>query len=138
MSVWKFQLVAAAKGVVGPGFVIDPVGEAFAKTVNDALRYPFKFHKVNKLVLKLGQAESSEKDYIETLGVAIKWCPQFDLVNYKALPNSEKIAALEAQTIQVFGWFKRTFPDAQIIDVGLKNLGWTLKMAEEGGDENIA
>jgi len=124
MAVWKFQLVPAQRDLLAVGFRMDAVGQAFEKTVNDALRYPFKFHKINKLVLELGATEPPKKDYIEALGVATKRCPHFNLERYKALPDAERVEALKYQTIQVFEWLQATYSDAQFVDVGLRNLGW--------------
>ena len=124
MAVWKFQLLPSRRDFLGIGFRMDEVGQAFEREVNDALRYPFNFHKVNKLVLELGPIDPPKKDYRELLGVAIKQCPCFDLERYKTMSDSERLQALRSQTIQVFEWLQANFEDAQFVEVGLRNLGW--------------
>ena len=73
---------------------MDADGAGVADEVNDALRYPFKFHKVNKIVVCLGEGPTREPDYIEQLGVGLKQWRDFDLASYKKLDSSAKIAAI--------------------------------------------
>ncbi len=124
MAIWKFQLLPARPDFLGVGWRMDSAGQEFEKSVNDALRYPFRFHKINKLVLQLGLTEPPKQDYVELLGVAIKQCPRFNLEHYCGLSNQERLEVLRLQTTQVFAWLQATFPDAQFIDVGVRNLGW--------------
>jgi hypothetical protein len=65
-SRWKFQIMPYQRDVVARGFRMDAVGEAVEREVNEALPYPFKFHKVNKIVICLGPAPADEKD--------LSWC----------------------------------------------------------------
>jgi hypothetical protein len=103
---------------------MDDVGIAFESQVSDALRYPFRFHKVNKLVLELGATSPAKKDYVELLGVAVKQCPNFDLDRYSFAHNIERQEMLKEQTMQVFRWLMENFPDAQFAEAALDNLGW--------------
>jgi hypothetical protein len=103
---------------------MDEVGTAFERQVNNVLRYPFRFHKVNKLVLELGATTPPKKDYVELLGVALKQCPTFDLDRYAFALDAERQDMLKTQTIQVFSWLVKNFPDAQFAKAALVNLGW--------------
>jgi hypothetical protein len=113
------------RDIVAGGFRMDPVGEAVEREVNGALPYPFKFHKVNKIVVCLGPAPTSEKDYDEVLGVGLKQWPEFNLQQYLSLSETEKISALRLVVAQTFDWLVKTFPDAQFAETAKARLGWS-------------
>jgi len=98
---------------------------SFQNKVNDALKYPFGFHKVNKLVLKLGPSEVASPDYHEyPLGVAIKQVPEFSARAYIRLSGLEKETLLKSITLECFYWLLDNFDDADFVTKGMKNLGW--------------
>jgi hypothetical protein len=92
--------------------------------VNDALRYPFRFHKVNKIVLCLGPGQPNARDYVELLGVGHKQWPDFDLGAYVAMNEQEKVEALRSIVLATFDWLESNFDDAQFVAIGRKNLAW--------------
>ena len=73
-----------------------------AREENAALRYPLRFHKVNKIVLCLGAGAPNSPDYIEQLGVGLKQWPEFDLGAYSSMGAREKIAALRSVVLETF------------------------------------
>lgn len=103
---------------------MDSVCDDVAGEVNDALRYPFNFHKVNKIVVCLGEGPTHEPDYIEQLGVGLKQWRDFDLASYQKLESSAKVAAIREVTLRTFEWLERNFDDAQFVAIGRKNLAW--------------
>jgi hypothetical protein len=96
---------------------MDAIGESVEREVNDALPYPFKFHKVNKIVVCLGPTPEAERDYVELLGVGLKQWPEFNLSQYVSLSDSEKTEALRRVVTQTFAWLLDTFPDAQFVEI---------------------
>ena|SRR5271166_390267 len=124
-SRWKFQIKPNQRDVVARGFRMDAVGEAVEREVNGALSYPFRFHKVNKIVVCLGPDPASEKDYVEVLGVGLKQWPEFNLKHYLSLSETEKTSALRHVVTQTFDWLVNTFPDAQFVEAAKVRLGWT-------------
>jgi len=124
MPQWKFQLFPNEKGRLGIGYRLDPVGQAFENRVNDALRYPFRFHKVNKLVIHLGPKDAPEKDYAELLGVGLKQYPEFSYDDYLAASPQGREEMLTAITKDVFGWLLMRFEDSQFVQEAARNLGW--------------
>jgi hypothetical protein len=103
---------------------MDEVSKSVEDEVNDALKYPFRFHKVNKIVLCLGPGEPNARDYIEQLGVGLKQWPDFDLGAYVKMNRQEKIEVLRSVVLDTFDWLEQTFDDAQFVAVGRKNLPW--------------
>lgn len=103
---------------------MDSVCDAVADEVNDALRYPFKFHKVNKIVLCLGEGPIKEADYVEQLGVGLKQWREFDLDWYRQQDSSGKIDALRIVVRDTFDWLESTFNDAQFVAIARRNLSW--------------
>lgn len=124
MSVWKFQVIANEPNVVGLKRLMDDVANSVAEEVNDALRYPFEFHKVNKIVLCLGKGTTDEKEYKELLGVGHKQWPDFDLHAYAEMAEAEKIEAIRAVVLDTFRWLEDNFVDAQFVSIGRRNLKW--------------
>jgi hypothetical protein len=123
-SRWKFQIKPNQRDVVARGFRMDAVGEAVEREVNEALPYPFKFHKVNKIVICLGPAPADEKDYVELLGIGLKQWPEFNLQHYLSLSEAEKTWALKRAVTQTFEWLVETFPDAQFAETAKRHLIW--------------
>lgn len=103
---------------------MDDACESVAQEVNDALRYPFNFHKVNKIVLCLGKSEIAAPDYIEQLGVGTKQCLDFDLDGYSNLSRQERVFAIRSVVLDTFSWLEGNFADAQFVSVARKNLYW--------------
>lgn len=124
MSAWKFQIIANEEDIAGQRSHMDPTGKELEDEVNDALRYPFKFHKVNKIVLCLGKKEGEEGDYAERLGVGLKQWPNFDLHAYVRMTDEDKIEALRAIVIETFDWLEANFDDAHFVSIARKNLTW--------------
>ncbi len=124
MAQWKFQLCPNEKDRLGLGYRLDPIGQAFENRVNDALRYPFRFHKVNKLVIQLGPEEDVSKDYYEVLGVGLKQYPEFSYDEYLAASSQEREQILTAITKNVFRWLLAEFDDAQFVEKAAHNLSW--------------
>ncbi len=127
MSQWKFQISPNERNVIGVGYRMDNVAWTFEKKVNDALKYPFKFHKINKLVLKLGPSNVASPFYHEgPLGVAIKQVPDFSAEDYVKLSEQDKEQLLEKITIESFCWILENFEDADFIRKGLIKLDWPI------------
>jgi hypothetical protein len=125
MAQWKFQLCPNEKDSLGKGFRIDPIGQGVEDEVNDALRYPFKFHGVNKLVIRLGPAARSCKDYIEHAGVGTKQYPSFSSAEYLNASDGEKRIIMEDITKDVFRWILAEFDDVEFVHKAIANLGWS-------------
>jgi hypothetical protein len=125
MSVWKFQLYPAQPDRISKRFAMDAAAQAFESRVNAALRYPFAFHKVNKLCICLGPSTSPRADYREQLGVADRHYPDFSYSHYLSLSPDDRTQELERITKDVFAWFHANFDDANFVLVGAKNLGWS-------------
>ena len=124
MSQWKFQIISNRPDFIAKGRLMDEVCDTVANEVNSALRYPFKFHKVNKIVICLGRGRISEPDYVEQLGVALKQWPDFDLDGYKEMDSNAKINALQSVVLTTFDWIESNFHDAQFVAIGRQNLTW--------------
>jgi hypothetical protein len=124
MSQWKFQLCPNEKNRLGVGFQLDPTGQAFEDRVNDALKYPFRFHRVNKIVIRLGPSDVREKDYVELLGVGQKQYPDFSCDQYLAASALEREQTLTAIVKDVFRWLLIEFEDSQFVEKAARNLGW--------------
>ena len=124
MAQWKFQIISNKSGAVGKRRLMDAVSKAVENEVNDALRYPFKFHKVNKIVVCLGPGEPNAPDYIEMSGVGLKQWPNFDLDAYARMSEQGKIEALRSVVLTTFLWLERNFEDAHFVSVGRENLSW--------------
>jgi hypothetical protein len=124
MAQWKFQIISNRPGFIGKGRLMDSVCDAVADEVNDALRYPFKFHKVNKIVLCLGEGPIKEADYVEQLGVGLKQWREFDLDWYRQQDSSGKIDALRTVVRDTFDWLESTFNDAKFVAIARRNLSW--------------
>ena len=124
MSVWKFQLYPAQPDQLAKRFAVDAAAKAFEQRVNDALRLPFSFHKVNKLCICLGASKTPREVYREALGVADRHYPDFSCSHYLSLSVEERMLELERVTRDVFAWLHANFEDANFVLVGAKNLGW--------------
>lgn len=124
MAQWKFQLCPNEKDRLGSGYRLDPVGQAFENRVNDALKHPFRFHRVNKIVIRLGPTDARERDYVELLGVGQKQYPEFSYDHYIAASPQEREQMLMAITKGVFSWLLMKFEDSQFVEKAARNLGW--------------
>jgi hypothetical protein len=124
MAQWKFQITSNRPDFIAKGRLMDSVCDGVAGEVNDALRYPFKFHKVNKIVVRLGEGPVQEPDYVEQLGVGLKQWRDFDLDSYQKLDAPAKIAAIRNVVLRTFEWLEQTFDDAQFVAIGRMNLAW--------------
>ena len=124
MAAWKFQLLPHVPNVVSRGYRMDAIGEGLDQEVNDALPYRFQFHKVSKLVLILGPGTMQQQPYQESLGVAQKVVPSFDLVAYAQAPDAEKLSMLRTVIVSELRWFEQTFEDAAFIAKARKKLTW--------------
>ena len=124
MSAWKFQVISNRPDFIAKGRLMDEACEVVASEVNDALRYPFRFHKVNKIVVCLGSGPLNEPDYIEQLGVGLKQWPDFDLERYKELDFDAKVEAIRSVVVSTFDWLEGSFDDAEFVSIGRANLGW--------------
>lgn len=125
MTVWKFQLYPAQPDQIALRFAMDETANALERKVNDALRYPFKFHKVNKLCVCLGPSLAVRPHYKEALGVGDVHYADFSFARYRALLRDERTLELEQITRHVFAWLVANFDDADFVLVAAKNLGWT-------------
>ncbi|GEM_PF-2245508 len=125
MSQWKFQFCPNEKDVIAAGYRMDDVGAAVEREVNDALRYPFGFHGINKVVIRLGLPRSYSQDYIELLGVGIKQYADFSARDYLRLPPAGRRECLLDIVKVTFSWFLDNFDDAFFVEKCVKNLGWT-------------
>ena len=124
MAQWKFQILPNEKDRLSRGYGLDPIGQAFENRVNEALRYPFRFHKVNKLVIHLGPVNVYKEDYQELLGVAFKHYPEFSYEDYLAASPQEREQLLTDMTKDVFRWLLARFEDAQFVEKAALKLGW--------------
>jgi hypothetical protein len=124
MAQWKFQLCPNQKDSLALGYGLDPAGQAFENRVNDALKYPFRFHKVNKLVIRLGPTNPPEKDYVELLGVGLKQYPGFSYDDYLATSTQGREQILTTVTKDVFRWLLKRFEDSQFVERAARNLNW--------------
>ena len=124
MAQWKFQLCPNEKDSLGIGFRVDPVAQAVEDEINDALRYPFKFHGVNKIVVRFGPPATPCKDYVEQLGVGIKQYPNFSTSDYLAASDEEKRAIMEDISRDVFRWLLAEFDDTEFAHKAISNMGW--------------
>lgn len=125
MAVWKFQLYPAQPDKIALRFAMDEPAKAFQRKVNDALRYPFGFHKVNKLCVCLGPSLAVRPHYKEVIGVGDVHFTDFSFAQYVAQSYDERTLELERVTKHVFGWLVANFDDANFVLVAARNLGWT-------------
>jgi len=123
MAVWKFQLLPAQTGILGPRYSIDTIAQTVADEVNDALPYRFRFHKIVKIVVWLG-ARDGEPDYHELDGVAEKQTPGFSVQSYADASDEAKIEMLHNVVREAFAWFEANFDDAQFITDTRAKLQW--------------
>ena len=103
---------------------MDAVCHSVESEVNDALRYPLNFHKVNKIVLCLGKTAPPVRDYIELLGVGQKQVPTFDLTAYEHNSTEGRIEMLRRTVRDELAWFEDSFQDANFVSVARRNLPW--------------
>ena len=125
MAVWKFQIYPAEPDQLGNRYSMDSAAKAFEKRVNDALRYPFGFHKVNKLCICLGPSKNERPLWKEALGVGDRHYPEFVFSRYLSLSPKERADELERITKDVFGWLLASFEDSNFVLIAAKNLGWS-------------
>ena len=125
MAVWTFQVYPARLDKIALRFAMDDSAKAFELKVDDALRYPFGFHKVNKLRVCLGQSLAVRPHYKEALGVGDVRFTDFAFARYVAQSCNERTLELERVTKHVFGWLVANFDDANFVLVAARNLGWT-------------
>ncbi len=128
MAQWKFQLCPNEKDVIGIGYRMDTVGQAVENEINDALRYPFKFHRVNKIVVMLGKSPVNSTDYSEVGGVGTKQYPAFDAHQYMALNDAQRRDCLVAIAQSVFQWLIENFDDADFAVAAADRLNWNLSL----------
>ena len=121
---WSFQLLPNTPSVLGKGCRVDPTTQSIEDEVNEALPYYFKFHKISKLVIRLGQKEG-ERDYHEFDGVAQKYYPDLDVHQYAGLSDEEKVATMRRIILEVFDLLITKFEDAQCFQTAKLNLNWT-------------
>lgn len=126
MAQWKFQLCPHQKDVIGIGFRMDPIGQKVENEVNDALRYPFRFHGVNKIVVKLGKSPVDSPDYVEMAGVGVKQYPDFCAQSYLQKSDEERREELIQISKSVLGWFLHNFDDAEFARKAAERLEWEL------------
>ncbi len=105
---------------------MDPVGQTVESEVNDALRYPFKFHGVNKIVVKLGKSPVESPDYVELLGVGVKQYPDFCAQSYLQKCEEGRREELVQISESVFGWLIHNFDDAEFARRAAERLEWEL------------
>lgn len=105
---------------------MDSVGEVIESAINDALRYPFKFHGVNKIVVRLGASPIKTPDYIEMEGVGKKQFPEFNPQAYLALKEAQRQECLIAIAKSVFQWLTQNFEDADFARSAAERLNWKL------------
>ncbi len=111
MARWKFQLCPNRRGVIGVGYRLDPIGQAFEDRVNEAMPYPFGFHGVNKIVIRLGPSDRGEKDYVEELGVGQKQYLRFSCEGYNdASPAAREETQFVEKASRKLGWLDIGFP----------------------------
>ncbi|NRA30134.1 MAG: hypothetical protein HRU11_07705 [Parvularculaceae bacterium] len=103
---------------------MDDVGEEVERIVNDALRYPFHFHGINKIVVRLGPSPNNAPDYIELMGVAKKQYTAFSADEYVGLAEERRRRELILIVQSVFDWLLEEFEDAEFIKAAQQNLGW--------------
>ncbi|HRQ88545.1 MAG TPA: hypothetical protein PLA50_07095 [Bacteroidia bacterium] len=125
---WSFQLLPNTPNVLGKGFRVDTTTQAIEDEVNAALPYYFKFHKISKLVIRLGPKEG-ERDYQEHIGVAQKYYPDFDILDYASLDSSAKIKAMRRIILDVFDWLITNFEDADCFKIATEKLNWSEQVA---------
>lgn len=125
MAQWKFQLYPAQPNQIAVRFGMDQAAKAFERKVNDALRYPFGFHKVNKLCVCLGPSPYVRPHYKEALGVGDVHYADFSFARYVTQSHDERALELERITKHVFAWLVDNFEDANFVLVGAQNLGWS-------------
>ena len=124
MAQWKFQLYPAQPNQIAVRFAMDDTAKAFERKVNDALRYPFGFHRVNKICICLGPSLGVRPHYREVLGVGDVHYPDFSFEQYRAQSCDERTSELERITKHVFTWLVANFDDANFVLVAARNLGW--------------
>lgn len=105
---------------------MDSVGQIVENEINDACRYPFKFHGVNKVVIKLDQPPVDTPDYVELAGVGKKQIPQFNLQFYLAMTELQRRKELIATAKSVFKWLIENFEDADFARLAAERLDWDL------------
>lgn len=125
MAVWKFQLYPSQPDQLGHRYSMDDSAKALERRVNDALRYPFGFHKVNKLCICLGPSVYDRPLWKEALGVGDRHYPEFEFIRYLSLSPKERSSELERITKEVFSWLLASFEDSNFVLVAAKNLGWS-------------
>lgn len=110
--------------MLGIGFRVDPLTQEIEDEVDNALPYHFRFHKVSKLVIKLGPKDG-EKDYVEGLGVALKHYPDFNVNEYKEMNESKKTETMRTIILEVFDWLIENYEDAQCFVAAKEKLKWS-------------
>ena len=126
MPQWKFQLCPNMKHAVAFGYRLDEVGEAVEREVNDAIKYPLKFHGVKKIVVRLGPSSVKTPDYIELLGVGKKQYPNFNAEAYLAMSELQRRSQLLDISKSVFKWLVTNFEDADFALKAGERMGWDL------------
>ena len=91
--------------------------------MNALLQHKFGFHRISKLVVRLGPKEG-QKDYHEGFGVAHKYYPNFDTIIYKSLSPEGKRSVMRNIVLEVFDWLISNFEDAQCFEKAKRDLGW--------------
>lgn len=106
---------------------MDAVGEEVEEQINSAFSYPFNFHGVNKIVVRLGPSLIETPDYVEILGVGKKQYPNFCASDYKAKSDDERRSELLSVAKAVFEWLDQNFEDAEFVRKAASKLDWDLK-----------
>ena len=122
MATWKFQFCPNEPDVINVGYRMDEVGEDVEREVNAALRLPFRFHGVSKIVVRLGPSQAKAPDYHEVLGVGRKQYPSFDASSYLAHDDTDRRRVLIGVVDTVFVWFRHTFDDADFVRMAADRL----------------
>ena len=122
---WGFQLLPSTRDILAKGFRVDAVTQEIEDEVDNALPYHFRFHKISKLVIRLGKKEEEEKDYFEHIGVAQKYYPDIDLKEYKEMTDEKKIETMKRIITEVFDWLIENFEDSQCFQEAKTKLNWS-------------
>jgi len=124
---WKFQISPNETGIIGPRHRMDEIYNEFQEEVNSALKLPFRFQNIVKLVLKFGPSDIDTLDFaIGSSRVAIKQMPHYSAMDYVGRSDEDRRAFLKDMTLEAFYWLLDTYDDADFIVKGLNTLGWPL------------
>ncbi len=121
-KTWNFQLCPIEKDIISKGFRMDEIGQKIENEINEALPFYLKFHKVNKIVIKLGP--SKDCNYRETMGVGFKQVSNFSAKEYIQLLGKDKELYLKHIIKDVFQWLIENFEDSDSFQKTKLNVSW--------------